>query len=144
MADLVLALSMLVPGSWGTLASLGSHRWVRLQGTTAEHLVQPPCLAGLSWMTWHRVVSRQFLSIYSEGDSAPSLDNLFQCHLHGEEVLLLLPVELPVHHSNTLRVASCPVAWCRWAEPGSILLVTRLHTSMYINELSVWCALRRV
>lgn len=122
-----------MPGSWNALASLDSHRiteWVRLQGTTGGHLVQAPRSAGLSQTTWHWVVSRQFFSVSSEGDSVPSLDNLFQCHSHGE-VLSLLLVELPAHHSNTLPVASRPVAWCHREEPGSIFwypAFTHLYT----------------
>lgn len=49
-----------------------------------------------------------------------------------------------MHHSNTLPVASCPIAWCHRGEPGSIFLVPRLRTFMYINELSELCALSRV
>lgn len=36
---------------------------VRLEGTAAFHLFQPPCSSRIIQTTWHRIVSRQFFSI---------------------------------------------------------------------------------
>lgn len=89
LADLVLALP--VPGGLGHQRAgawlLGyscqpglsqDHRMGQAPRDHRGHLVQPLCLAGLSWRTWYRIVSRQLFSISCERDSAPSLDNLFR------------------------------------------------------------------
>lgn len=65
--------------SGGTLSSVllrCVHRtteWLRREGTTELHLVPPPYSAGSSQSTQHRIMSRQFWDIPSEGGSTTSL-----------------------------------------------------------------------
>lgn len=59
--------------------------WIRLEGTTVVIWFHLPAQAGSSQSTWHRVVSRQFWNISSEGDSTLSLGNLCQCPITAQE-----------------------------------------------------------
>lgn len=58
---------------------------IKLDGTTVVIWSHLPAQAESSQSVWHRVVSRQFWSISSEGDSTHSLGNLFQCPITAQE-----------------------------------------------------------
>lgn len=72
--QLPLLVRALVP-----TASTQNHRMVRLEGTTVDHRVHHVCLSRVILEHRHRIVSRQFLSISSDGVSTISVGNLFQC-----------------------------------------------------------------
>lgn len=89
--------------------------WVRLEETTVAHLVPP-----LFSSTWHRIVSRGFWKISSEGGSTASPDNLFSAQsLHrktnsscsgrtsGHQFLLIPPAPLLGTTSCCQDLLSC-------------------------------------
>ena len=59
--------------------------------------------AGSSQSTWHRIVSRHFWNISSEGDSTPSLGNLFQCMVSCRVKFFLMFMW------NFLGISFCPL-----------------------------------
>lgn len=108
--------------------------WVRLQGNTVGHLVQPlrssrtipehmvqDCLQTVLEFQWGRLHSLSGPSIQVHG------------HLHNSQALPHIQVELPVH--QVLPTASCPVAWHHWTEPGSVLLTLSLQVLTDIDEI---------
>lgn len=60
--------------------------WLRLQGTSGGHFVQPPCSSRL-----FRAVASWVLHISTDGDSTTSLGKLFQCSttLPGKKCFLV-------------------------------------------------------
>ncbi|KAK4818676.1 hypothetical protein QYF61_017421 [Mycteria americana] len=52
--------------------------WLRLEGSSGGHLVQPPCSSGATYSQLPRTMSRQLLNISKDGDSTTSLGNLCQ------------------------------------------------------------------
>lgn len=48
-------------------------------GTSKDHLVQPPCSSRFSYSRLHRIMSGWVLSVSRAGDYIASLDYLFQC-----------------------------------------------------------------
>ncbi|TRZ25552.1 hypothetical protein HGM15179_001611 [Zosterops borbonicus] len=84
-----------------------SHRiteWIWLEGTAVGCLVQSPILAGLSQRTWHRIVSRWFVNISSEGHPTSSLGNLYRCGFtHTAQKLFLM------FWWNFLGINFCPL-----------------------------------
>lgn len=105
-----------------------SHRipgWLRLEGTTGNHLVQAPSSSRAPQSLLLRIVSRWLLDISNEGDSRPSLGILFSAWSLHNKILPHIQVEFSVFHS--VPTASCPVVQHHQEEPGPSLIPSFRH-----------------
>lgn len=91
-----------------------------LEGITVGHLVQAPCSSTVTLEHMAPDCAQMFLEYFHWGrfhnlskQPVPVLS-----HLHS--IIRHIQVELPVHH--LLPIASGPIPWHHWEEPGSILL----------------------
>ena len=87
-----------------------------LEGTSVDHLVQPPCQSRVTYSRLHRTLSRQVLNISREGDSTTSLGSLFQGSAPSERRSSSL---CSAGTSSASVCAHCPLSCC-WAPPKRI------------------------
>ena len=90
-----------------SIAAVITHRiteWLRLKGTSAGHLVQPPCPSMATQSQLPRSTSRQLLTLSKDGKSTTSGVNLLQCSVTLREKKCFL-----MFRGNILCLSLCPV-----------------------------------
>ena len=76
-----------------------------LEGTSVDHLVQPPCWSRVTYSRLHRILSRWVLNISREGDFTTFLGSLFQCSVLQHNV-----IGIP-HKQAAFKYLTCNKAW---------------------------------